>query len=82
MPSIVNVGALSVNNPQQNAGIFLGNTVITGWDANMKFNSGNGGFFGFFNYSIASVNSNFDGFEAADGNMNDQDVKPYCGVNT
>jgi hypothetical protein len=82
MPSLITIGALNVNTPQQNAAVFVGDTVITGWDANQKFNTGHGGFFGWLNTTVSSISLNSDNLEFADGNIFDQDAKPYCGVNT
>jgi hypothetical protein len=82
MPSIITIGALNVNTPQQNAAVIVGDTVMTGWDANQKFNAGHGGFFGWLNYSISTISITNDNFEFADGNINDADAKPYCGINT
>ncbi|MGD8399461.1 MAG: spore germination protein [Bacillota bacterium] len=82
MPAVITIGALNVNTPQQNAAVFVGDTVITGCDANQKYNAGQGGFFGWLNASLSSLNINNDNFEFADGNINDQDAKPFCGVNS
>ena len=81
MPSIITIGVLNVNTPQQNAAVFVGDTVITGWDANMKSNSGLNGIYGLFNGIFSSLSINNDNLDFADGNINDQDAKPYCGVN-
>lgn len=76
MPSLINVGIININTPQQNANVFIGESVITGMDANMKFNTGLAGTFGFFNAISGNINANFDNFEIADGNIYDQDLKP------
>lgn len=82
MPSMINVGAINVSTPQQNAvGAFMGELNMTGWDANMKMNLGQGGMFGIFCFNAGIVNNNFDGFEMADGNMFDQDIKAQIGAN-
>ncbi len=81
MPSVINLGVINVNTPQQNSSVFVGEAIVTGMDANMKFNTGHAGTFGFFNAIVANFNYNMDGFELADGNMNDQDFKPNIGGN-
>lgn len=75
MPSIINLGAMNVNTPQQNSSIFLGESVVTGMDANMKFNVGRSGEYGFFRTVIGNANINIDSYEVADGNMVDNDIK-------
>lgn len=81
MPSIINVGIVNINTPQQNSSIFIGETVLTGMDANMKFNAGHSGVYGLLDYEIFPLNTNFDNFEMIDGVMNDQDFKPNVGGN-
>lgn len=76
MPSVINVGILNTNTPQQNAGIFFGEIVMTGWDANQKLVQGMGGQFGIFAVYLAPFSWNFDGFEVFDANILDQDLKP------
>jgi hypothetical protein len=76
MPCIISLGSLNVNTPQQNSSVFVGETVITGMDANQKYNAGRAGQYGFFCVEIANYSLNLDGMEIADGNINDQDVKP------
>jgi len=80
MPSIVNTGVINVNTPQQNANVMIGEMVITGQDANMKFNVALGGTFGFFNVVGGNVNTMLDNLEFADGNIFDQDLKPDIGI--
>ncbi|MCL6593654.1 MAG: hypothetical protein K6T31_06725 [Alicyclobacillus sp.] len=75
MPNWIAFGLLNVNSPQQNAGVFVGQVNMTGWDANQKLNIGHGGMFGIMNYSWANVCFNVDGWELADGNILDQDWK-------
>lgn len=79
MPSIINVGVFNISTPQQNSSIFVGETVLTGMDANMKLNNGAGGLFGIFNANAFNINTNFDNLEFADGNIFDQDLKPSIG---
>lgn len=81
MPSMINVGVLNVNSPQQNAGIFFGELNMTGWDANQKMVQAEGGQFGIFMLNMGIVNNNFDGFELMDGNMLDQDLKAQVSGN-
>ncbi|MCL6600498.1 MAG: hypothetical protein K6T81_17455 [Alicyclobacillus macrosporangiidus] len=81
MPSVILCGALNVNTPQQNAGTFAGEFNLGGWDANMKFNQGGAGTFGFFNLMPAQLNVNLDNLEGFDGLILDQDLKPTLGGN-
>jgi hypothetical protein len=82
MPSVINLGSLNVNTPQQNSSVFVGETVITGMDTNQKYNVGRAGKYGFFCTFFGDVSINLDGMEIADGNINDQDVKPnFNGIN-
>jgi hypothetical protein len=82
MPSLINLGALNVNTPQQNASVIVGESIITGMDANMKFNAGRSGQYGFFCTYVGNFSKNIDSLEIADGNINDQDVKPnFMGIN-
>ncbi|TDY50621.1 hypothetical protein C7445_102180 [Alicyclobacillus sacchari] len=80
MPTLISFGAIYTNTPQQNAGVFIGETNITGWDAHAKSNSGHGAVFGAGNALIAGLNFNFDGLELIDGVIMDQDVKPSWSV--
>lgn len=75
MPSMVNLGMVSMNTPQQNSSLFIGESIMTGMDANVKFDSGLSSTFGSLIYQVFSVNTNFDNFQGASGVMNDQDVK-------
>lgn len=34
MPSVINLGVLNVNTPQQNASVIGGESILTGMDAN------------------------------------------------
>ncbi|QSO48268.1 hypothetical protein [Alicyclobacillus mengziensis] len=82
MPVIVIGGKLNVNSPQENAGTFAGQYNTGGWDANIKVSEGCGAHFGFFNVVPIQVNVCLDNFQAADGIMNDQDIKPQFSGNT
>lgn len=81
MPSLIAIGAINQNTPQQNAGLFIGEGNIGGWDANMKLSQGHGGTFGFFNGFPLQVNILFDDFEAVDGAINDTDIKSSIATN-
>lgn len=81
MPSFIAFGVINQNTPQQNAGIFVGEGNVGGWDANMKLAQRNGGTFGWFNWLPLNLNVNFDNFEIIDGAMIDPDVKPMAGAN-
>ncbi len=75
MASLINLGTVNVNSPQQNSSIFLGESVVTGMDANMKFNAGRSGSYGFYRLVAGNINVNLENGEVADGNMFDQDIK-------
>lgn len=75
MPNMISFGVMNVNTPQQNAGVFVGQVNMTGWDANQKMDMGHGGTYGIFCFSIGNLNYNFDGFELIDGAIADQDIK-------
>lgn len=81
MPSIVLIGAVNSNTPQQNTGIFIGEYNLGGWDANIKLNQGHGGLYGFFNIIPLQWNLNLDNLEIIDGAINDQDLKPMASIN-
>lgn len=80
MPTAITFLTINSNSPQQNAGVFIGEVNITGWDANTKSNYGHGSIYGFFNVLVAISNLNFDGLELIDGVINDQDLKPNWSV--
>jgi len=80
LPTAITFLAINSNSPQQNAGVFIGEINITGWDANGKFNYGHGAIYGFFNVLAANASLNFDGMELIDGVINDQDLKPNWSV--
>jgi len=46
MPSVILLGSLLMNTPQQNAGAFVGEYNFAGWDANRKMSQAHGGEFG------------------------------------
>jgi len=81
MPSVILLGSLLMNTPQQNAGAFVGEYNFAGWDANRKMSQAHGGEFGFFNWSPGFYNLNLDSFEVVDGAINDADAKPVFGSN-
>lgn len=66
---------INVNIAQQNAGVFIGNMNISGWDANQKQNLAQGAMYGQFNITYGNLHYLFDGFEFLDGVMFDQDIK-------
>ncbi|MCL6600497.1 MAG: hypothetical protein K6T81_17450 [Alicyclobacillus macrosporangiidus] len=80
MPSLIVFGVINQNTPQQNAGLFIGEGNLGGWDANIKQNQGRAGIFGWFNVTPMWANINVDNLEIADGVIMDQDVKPTIGV--
>lgn len=81
IPSLIAFGVINQNTPQQNAGLFLGEGNIGGWDANMKLSQGHGGSYGFFNLYPLQVNILFDNLEVIDGMINDPDFKPTMTAN-
>ncbi|MCF8567595.1 hypothetical protein LLE49_23010 [Alicyclobacillus tolerans] len=81
MPCVILCGTLAINTPQQNAGTFIGQYNMGGWDANMKTNYGHGATLGFFNVIPFQFNINVDNFEFVDGMINDQDFKPQFSGN-
>lgn len=77
-----NVGQINSSTPQQAAmGVYLGELNMTGWDANMKFNTAQGGIFGVLCVQTGIINNMFDGLEGADGNIADQDMKAQVAGN-
>ncbi|MCL6593653.1 MAG: hypothetical protein K6T31_06720 [Alicyclobacillus sp.] len=81
MPSLIWIGAMNASTPQQNAGLFIGEINMTGWDANQKFNQAHGGLFGILNANFVWICNNVDGLEGADGNILDQDNKALLSGN-
>lgn len=81
MPAIISFGMININSPQQNAGVFIGEINIGGWDANMKINSGHAALFGFYNVAYLQYNLTFDNLEFMDALINDQDFKPSISSN-
>ncbi|MCF8568075.1 hypothetical protein LLE49_25450 [Alicyclobacillus tolerans] len=74
MPALILSGSINTNTPQQNAGVFIGQINIGGWDANQKYSAAKAGHYGFFNLDT-SLNVLNDSFEFIDSMINDQDVK-------
>ncbi|ETI68410.1 hypothetical protein [Neobacillus vireti] len=77
MPSIIKIGVLFVNSPQPNAAINVGETVINGMDANRQYNQSIGGNYGINNVitnNLSTINGRID------GQIFDQDFKPFIGV--
>ena len=81
MPSFIAFGVVNQNAPAINAALFMGEGNVGGWDANLKFNAGRSGIFGFFNNIALWTNINIDNMEVIDGAINDQDLKPTFGLN-
>ncbi|GHH97749.1 hypothetical protein [Neobacillus kokaensis] len=81
MPSVINLGVLNVNTPQQNSAITVGESILTGMDANRKYNLAFGGTFGLFNIVSANIGNNIDSLDGIDGVIFDQDIKPNFGAN-
>lgn len=81
MPFFIVIGTAAADAAFQNAGIFLGEGNVGGWDANRKMSQAHGGEFGFFNWSPGFYNLNLDSFEVVDGAINDADAKPVIGNN-
>ncbi|MCL6454725.1 MAG: hypothetical protein K6T78_14055 [Alicyclobacillus sp.] len=81
MPALIAFGVINQNTPQQNAGLFVGEGNVGGWDANMKMSLAEGGCFGFFNVFPVNANLNFDNFEFIDGAINDADYKATVSFN-
>lgn len=75
-PQVTNIGfqSMNVSTMQQNAGVFVGEGNITGWDQHQKTNKGLGDVYGHHNGEFANVSINFD-HDLIDAPINDQDVK-------
>jgi hypothetical protein len=69
MPSIIIIGKITINTAQTSGGVYVGENIIAGMDANSKNNTAQGGTYGFFNIVKRNVNFNSDNFEVADGNI-------------
>lgn len=82
VPNLIWIGFIAVDTPQQNAnGVNVGQFNSSGWDANMKFNTAQGGNFGTGSIQITGGSLMFDNLEGADGNFNDADFKPAIDTN-
>lgn len=82
MPNFIWVGVIAVDTPQQNAnGVMTGQFNSSGWDANMKFNTAQGGNFGWASINLTAGSMMFDNLELIDGNINDADFKPAVNGN-
>lgn len=81
MPNLIFAGVINSNTPQQNAGVWIGQSNISGFDANMKLNMAQGGDFGILSTQINGMNIMLDNFEVIDGVINDQDFKPSINRN-
>lgn len=80
MANLISIGAVNVNIVQQNAGVFMGQVNVSGWDSHQKLNLGHGALFGVYNWSIGNFNRTFDGLEVMDGIMMDQDIKAQFAI--
>lgn len=65
---------LGVNSMQQNAGVFVGDAQITGWDQHQKSNKASGDIGGDHNVEIAGLHVNYDA-DGMDGVFLDSDHK-------
>ncbi|WML56623.1 hypothetical protein [Neobacillus sp. PS2-9] len=81
MPSVINLGIMNINSPQPSSAIFVGESIVTGMDANRKYNLGFGGIYGYLNAITGNISNNADSFEFMDGVIFDQDYKPSVGGN-
>lgn len=82
MPVLAFIGAINSSTPQQNSnGVVVGQFNSSGWDANMKFNTAQGGNFGVLSVQNTGGNAMNDGQEIIDGVVNDMDVKPAWDAN-
>lgn len=75
MPAFVISGMININTPQQNAAVFIGQNAAGGWDANMKFNTAQGGNFGIMSVQMDLANIMIDNLEFIDGVVFDSDFK-------
>ncbi|GGJ10650.1 hypothetical protein GCM10010885_19830 [Alicyclobacillus cellulosilyticus] len=75
-PPVTHIGlhALNVNMMQQNAGVFVGDADINGWDQHQKTNKGHGDTYGHHNGQVRNVQVNFDP-DVVDTPVADQDMK-------
>lgn len=73
--------ALHANAPNQNAGVFIGTVRMSGFDTNVKQNSGHGATYGFGQVEMGTRNMCLDGYEWVDGVIADRDVKITFGGN-
>ncbi len=70
-----------MSTPQDNAGIFIGQINISGFDSHSKLNLGHGALFGILGWSIGHRNLTHDGHEFIDGVIFDQDMKMQISMN-
>lgn len=76
LPAWILTGPIFVDTPQQNSvGVALGFNSQSNWDANMKFNTAQGGNFGTWSVNITGGSAMFDNFEGIDGVVNTNDIK-------
>ncbi|GMA55582.1 hypothetical protein C7445_102181 [Alicyclobacillus sacchari] len=65
---------MNISSMQQNAGVFVGDSRITGWDQHQKTNKATGDVYGDHNEEVCNVNINFD-TDVIDAFIRDDDVK-------
>lgn len=76
MPAYILTGPITVDTPQQNSfGVVMGLNNQSNYDANMKFNTAQGGNFGFYSANITAGSMMFDNMEVIDGIVNTNDIK-------
>jgi len=80
VPTVIAFQAILSNTPQQNAGIFIGEINIGGWDAHVKSNAAQAAVLGSHNVHWLTRNLNVDSYELFDGLILDQDFKPTWGI--
>lgn len=68
------VDSVSVNTMQQNCVVAVGESHITGMDANEKVNQSHGSIYGNGNHSVLNHNQNYD-LDVMDAIIEDQDIK-------
>jgi len=81
MPTVISFGYMHIQSSFQNAGVFIGETNMGGWDAHAKTNTGHGPVYGFYCLESGTLNMTDDSREVLDGIINDQDVKMSWNVN-
>jgi|LSQX01.1.fsa_nt_gb hypothetical protein len=78
MAVFITFGAILVNSMENDAGVFFGENVQTGWDSHAKNNMGLGQVFGNGDLIISPLNI-FSDCDIIDAPINDQDVEANLG---